>query len=132
MEAPGPRASTEGPQAMNSSFAPSSIRGKSDVGLGSSLDEEIESSPPRKSIQNVNSSEKKQTSIQKQQERQSPTPRKSSSSNNSGNTGDDPSDEEDSHLITITERTYEESCTCLNSSQVSQVSVSQMIMDDIK
>lgn len=117
----------------NASNAPSSIRGTSDAGLGS-FDEEIEHSPPRKSVQNLNSSEKKQTSIQKQQEsqrQQSPTPRKSSSSNNSGG-DDDLSDEEDSHLITITERTYEESCTAMNTSGLSQVSMSQMIMDDIK
>ena len=59
-------------------------------------------------------------------------PYKSSSSNNSGGAGNALSEEEDSHLITITERTYEESCTAMSASGLSQVSVSQMLMDDIK
>lgn len=59
-------------------------------------------------------------------------PYKSSSSNNSGGAGNALSEEEDSHLITITERTYEESCTVMSTSGLSQVSVSQMLMDDIK
>ena len=72
------------------------------------------------------------------------TPAKSSSSKKSEKASDedvdedeaeeqDDDEEEDSHLLTITERTYEESCTNLNASPShSQVSLSQMMLDDIK
>ena len=52
---------------------------------------------------------------------------KDQASDESGSGGSESSSE--SHLITITERTFEESRTGLNSSQVS---VSQMLMDDLK
>lgn len=59
-----------------------------------------------------------------------PTPSKSSMSGEDVSV--DMSEEEASQLLTISERTYEESCTALNQSHLSQVSFSQMLMDDLK